>query len=272
MFTPLGGHPQTQRLSRLAVARKPCVYPAWRAQNPEPCTERIPSPACGGRGFHEKNARIFFMGTREGGRRPEGGIQTQCLPRLAVTHKPSIYPAWRPPANPVFIPLGALPFLQTQRLSRLVAANEPSVYPAWQQLTNPAFTPLGSSSRTQCLSRLAVARKPSVYPAWQQLTNPAFTPLGALLFLQTQRLSRLAATHKPSIYPAWRLATSPVFTPLGGLPRTQCLPRLAARHEPSIYPAWRLPINPAFIPLGAHPIQNLARKNPVPRLRGTGLP
>jgi len=30
VFIPLGGHPQTQHLSRLAAARKPSVYPAWR--------------------------------------------------------------------------------------------------------------------------------------------------------------------------------------------------------------------------------------------------
>ena len=89
---------QTQHLPRLAAAQKPSVYPAWRPPAnpafiplgalPFPRTlvlsrlaraqarslhEKIPSPACGGRGSHEKNARIFFMGTREGGRRPEGG-------------------------------------------------------------------------------------------------------------------------------------------------------------------------------------------------------
>ena len=183
-------------LSRLTAAREASVRPAWRAPNPEPCTERIPSPACGGRGSHEKNAHIFFMGAREGGRRPEGGIQTQCLHRLTATRKPSIYPAWRPPTNPVFTPLGG--YSQIQRLPRLAATHEPSLYPAWRPPTNPAFTPLGGHPQTQHLPRLAATRKPSIYPAWQLPANPAFIPLGS--YPQTQCLSRLAATHKPSIY------------------------------------------------------------------------
>ena len=134
---------------------KPRFYPAWRASNPEPCTERIPSPACGGRGSHEKNARIFFMGTREGGRRPEGGN-----------------------TNPVFTPLDGCP--QTQHLSRLATARKPSVYPAWLPPTNPVFTPLGGCPQTQHLSRLAAARKPRVCPAWRLPANPAFIPLGSL--------------------------------------------------------------------------------------------
>ena len=163
-FIPLGGCSQPQCLSRLAAAHKPSVCPAWRAPNPEPCTERIPSPACGGRGSHEKNARIFFMGTREGGRRPEGGIQNQDLSRLAAARKPRVYPAWWLPMNPAFIPLGGCP--RTQRLSRLADAREPSIYPAWWPPINPVFIPLGSRPQTQCLSRLAAAHESSVYPAW----------------------------------------------------------------------------------------------------------
>ena len=171
-------------LSRLTAAREASVRPAWRAPNPEPCTERIPSPACGGRGSHEKNAHIFFMGTREGGRRPEGGN-----------------------TNPMFTPLDGHP--QTQHLSRLAATHKPSVYPAWRLLTNPAFTPLGSHPRTQPLSRLAATHKPSIYPAWRPPANPAFIPLGS--YPQTQHLSRLAATRKPSVYPAWQPPTNPAF-------------------------------------------------------------
>ena len=108
MVIPLGSCPRTQHLSRLAVIHEPSVCPAWHTPNPKSCTERIPSPACGGRGSHEKNARIFFMGAREGGRRPEGG-----------EYKTRIYPAWHPtlPTNPGFVPLGGL--LRAQRLSRL---------------------------------------------------------------------------------------------------------------------------------------------------------
>ena len=84
VFIPLGGHSQALCLYRLARAKSRTLY------------GKNPFPACGGRGSHEKNARIFSMGTREGGRRPEGGIQTQCLPRLTTARKPSIYPAWRP--------------------------------------------------------------------------------------------------------------------------------------------------------------------------------
>ena len=35
----------------------------------------------------------------EGGRRPEGGIQTQRLSRLTAAHEPSAYPAWHEPSN-----------------------------------------------------------------------------------------------------------------------------------------------------------------------------
>ena len=110
--------PPAQHLPRLARCPRTQCLSAWRAPKPESCTEKILSPACGGRGSHEKNARIFFMGTREGGRRPEGGntnpafilpgghSQTQHLSRLAAAPKPSIHPAWRPSTNPVIIPLG----------------------------------------------------------------------------------------------------------------------------------------------------------------------
>ena len=66
-FIQLSGCLQTQRLPRLAAAHEPRVCPAWRAQNPEPCTERIPSPAFGGRW-------------------PKAG---------RGEYKTSIYPAWR---------------------------------------------------------------------------------------------------------------------------------------------------------------------------------
>ena len=61
-------------------------------------------------------------------------LPTQCLSRLAPypSHKPSVYPAWRLPTNPVFIPLGAYP--RTQVLSRSAAAHKPSVYPASAQV------------------------------------------------------------------------------------------------------------------------------------------
>ena len=143
-FIPLGGRPQTPYLSRLAATHKLSIHPAWRPlTNPvfiplvgHPQAQylsrlartqsrivhgKIPSPACGGRGSHEKNARIFFMGTREGGRRPEGGntkpafiplggcSKTQYSSRLADTRKHSIYPAWPLPTSPVFIPLGSRP-------------------------------------------------------------------------------------------------------------------------------------------------------------------
>ena len=211
MFIPLGSCPQTPCLSRLAVARKPSIYPAWRAPNSESCMGKSLPPLAGGRGSHEKNARIFFMvpGKVAEGRKGE--------------YKPSVYPAWLPPTNPVFTPLGGCP--QTQRLSRLAATrkprvypawrppHKPSVYPAWQPPTNPVFVPLGSRSRTQRLSRLTAFPKPSVYPAWRPPANPAFIPLGA--------------------------PTNPAFIPLGGRPQTQRLSLLAAAHKPSIYPAWR---------------------------------
>ena len=158
-FIPLGSCSQTQYSSHLTTARKPGVYPAWRAPNPEPYTERIPSLACGGRGSHEKNARIFFMGTREGGRRPEGGIKNQDLSRLA----------------------------RTQYLSRLAVSTSTmtlhrkenvETLPATSQKTRSPWLSRLALPRTQHLSRLAVAR------------NPVFIPLGGCP--QTQRLSRLA--------------------------------------------------------------------------------
>ena len=136
-FIPLGGRPQTPYLSRLAATHKLSIHPAWRPlTNPvfiplvgHPQAQylsslartqsrivhgKIPSPACGGRGSHEKNARIFFMGTREGGRRPEGGNK-----------------------NPAFMPLGGS-----------------SIYAAWQaqylhRLAGPAVTPLGALSNPE---------------------------------------------------------------------------------------------------------------------------
>ena len=128
MFILLGGCSRGQYSSRLARIQSRIVH------------GKIPSPACGGRGSHEKNARIFFMGTREGGRRPEGGNT-----KLA------------------FIPLGSCS--QTQYSSRLTTAHKPSICPAWRLPTSPVFIPLGGHSQTQRLSRLPVARKPSVYPA-----------------------------------------------------------------------------------------------------------
>ena len=94
---------QPRRLADPAITPlgEPGNHAAWRGQ----CLSRlvrcqsqilhgkIPSPACGGRGSHEKNARIFFMGTREGGRRPEGGIKNQDLSRLA---DPAITPLGEP--------------------------------------------------------------------------------------------------------------------------------------------------------------------------------
>ena len=165
MFILLGGCSRGQCSPRLARPQSRMVH------------GKIPSPACGGRGSHEKNARIFFMGTREGGRRPEGGntklafiplgscSQTQYSSRLTTTHKPSICPAWRLPTSPVFIPLGG--HSQTQRLSRLPVARKLSVYPAWRLSASSAFIPLGGYPRAQDLSRLAAAHEPSIYPAWR---------------------------------------------------------------------------------------------------------
>ena len=248
VFIPPSAHPIPNR--------------AW--ENPFP-------PLAGDGAPMKKNARIFFMGTREGGRRPEGG-----------EYKTSIYPAWRASTNPVFIPLGG--HSQTQYSSRLADTRKPSVYPAWRAPnpescmgkslpplageggrrpeggnTKPAFIPFGGCLQTQHLSRLAAARKPSVYPAWPLPTNPAFIPLGSCS--QTQCLSRLAATHKPSVYPAWR-APNPESC-MG-----KSLPPLAGeggrrpeggKYKTSIYPAWRPPANPAFIPLSSCPrIQRLS--------------
>ena len=180
-FIPLGGHPQTQCLSRLAANREPRFYPAWRpSTNP-----------------------VFI---------PLGGcLQTQRLSRLAAAHEPSIYPAWRPSTNPVFIPLGGHP--QTQCLSRLAAIYKSRFYPAWrlpnpESCTEKSLPPLageggrrpeGGNKKPEFIP-LAAAREPSIYPAWRPSTNPVFIPLGGCL--QTQRLSRLAAAHEPSIYPA----------------------------------------------------------------------
>ena len=193
----------------------------------------------------------------------------QYLSRLAASHEPRFYPAWRLATNPGFIPLGGLP--RAQVLSRLAASHEPSIYAAWRLATSPAFIPLGGYPRAQCLSRLAATREPSVYPAWRLATRPVFVPLGGLspnpafipLAARYAPSVRPAwrALHEPSIYPAWRLPTNSVFIPLGGCSRTQCLSRLAVAHEPSVYPAWRMSANPAFIPLGGLP-----RAQCLPRL------
>ena len=142
-------------------------------------------PPLAGDGAPMKKMLAFFSwvpGKVAAGRK--GGIQTQCLHRLTATRKPSIYPAWRPPTNPVFTPLGG--YSQIQRLPRLAATHEPSLYPAWRPPTNPAFISLSSHPPTQPLSRLAAIRKPSIHPAWRSPANPVFIPLGS--HPQTQHL------------------------------------------------------------------------------------
>ncbi|EHM54843.1 hypothetical protein HMPREF9080_01072 [Cardiobacterium valvarum F0432] len=65
---------------------------------------------------------------------PLGGSSgTQCLSRLAAVCEPSIYPAWRRFASPVFIPLGG----------NLRA----HVYPAWRWFVSPVFVPPGGHFR-----------------------------------------------------------------------------------------------------------------------------
>ena len=120
------------------------------------------------------------------------------MPRLAAAEESRVYPAWRPPANPAFIPLGGRS--RTQHLSRLAAARKPSIYPAWRLPTNPGFIPLGGCPRTQ------------VYPAWRPLASPGFIPLGGCP--RTQVLSCLAAAHELRFYPAWqwgRAQSNPVL-------------------------------------------------------------
>ena len=195
------------------------------------------------------------MGTREGGRRPEGGNkkpafiplgshpQTQHSSRLAAAHKPSIHPAWLPPTNPVIIPLGGHP--QTQHLSRLAAARKTSIYPAWPPSTNPAFIPLGSRPQTQHSSRLAAAHNPSIHPAWQPSTNPAFIPLGARQIpslIRNESLPPLAGDGAPmkKMLAFFSWVPGKVAEGRKGGIQTQYLYRLAAAHKPSNHPAWRL--------------------------------
>ncbi len=154
------------RCAKVHPAREASVRPARLA-----CTQsrivhgKIPSPACGGRGSHEKNARIFFMGTREGGRRLEGGN-----------------------TKPGFIPLGGRP--QTPYLSRLAATHKLSIHPAWRPLTNPVFIPLGGHSQAQYLSRLARTQSRIVHG---KIPSPAC----GVRWPQTGR-----GEYKTSVYPA----------------------------------------------------------------------
>ena len=156
------------------------------------------------------------------------------LSRLTAFPKPSVYPAWRPPTNPVFVPLGGRP--QTQHLSRLAACHEPSVYPAWRPPANPAFIPLNGRPQTQRLSRLAATRKPSVYPTWLLPANPAFVPFGSCP--QTQHSSRLAvSTSTMTLRRKENVETLPATSQKT---RSPCLSRLAAfrtawRTQPTIY-------------------------------------
>ena len=150
------------------------------------------------------------MGTREGGRRPEGGN-----------------------TKPGFIPLGGCP--QTQHLSRLTVSISTMTLRRKENVeTLPATS---QKTRSPWLSRLAAAHKPSIYPAWRPLTNPVFIPLGAAAnpaFIplggcpRTQHLPRLVAAHKLCVYPAWQSPANPVFIPLGGCLRIQRLSRLVA--------------------------------------------
>ncbi len=105
---------------------------------------------------------------------PLGGRpQTPCLSHLAPcpSYKPSVYPAWWPPANPVFNPLDAhqiLNLVWKESLPPLAGDGAPMKkcshffhgYPGrWPQAgrgnTKPAFIPLGGCPQTQHLSRLA---------------------------------------------------------------------------------------------------------------------
>ena len=119
---------------------KPCVYLAWRRD--QPLSRLAESPA------------FTSLG---------GLSRTQYVSRLAAFREPSVYPAWRPFTSPVFIPLGGLS--RVQCLSRLAA------------IMSPVSIPLGGLLRAQYSSRLAAFREPSVYPAWRSFANPVFVPL-----------------------------------------------------------------------------------------------
>ena len=71
-----------------------------------------------------------------------------------TSRNPSVYPAWRLAADPVFVPLGALPFPQTQHLSRLAACRRPSFCPAWRPALSekPGSIPLGGWFAVRCLA------------------------------------------------------------------------------------------------------------------------
>ena len=135
-----GGHSQTQALSRLAATHKPCVYTAWRAQNPEPCTERIPSLLAGD-GAPMKKMLAFFSwvpGKVAAGRK--GGIQTQRLSRLAVSTSTMTL---RRKENVETLPATDQK-TRRQGLCRVAATHKPRRYPAWRPLTSPVFIPLGA--------------------------------------------------------------------------------------------------------------------------------
>ena len=158
--------PRTQVLSRLAACHKPSVYPAWRlATNPAfiplgglPQTQRLSrlTVSTSTMTLRRKENVETLPATSQKTRSP-------WLFRLATAHNPRFYPAWWLTTSPGFIPLGGLP--RAQVLSRLAARREPRFYPAWRLATSPVFIPLGSCPQPQVLSRLAPypSHKPSVY-------------------------------------------------------------------------------------------------------------
>ena len=211
------------------------------------------------------------MGTREGGRRPEGGIKPQRLSRLAAQQirrlagpvfvplgGTSVYAAWRGQylcrlAGPVFTPLGGA--------SVCLAWRQPSIYLAWRQgqylsrLAGPAFMPLGGASvclawLDQCLRRLVR----SVFTPLDALPNPESCTEKSLLPLAGEGGRRPEGGNKnptfislggsantplggASICAAWqgqylRRLAGPVFTPLDGV-------SIYAAWRASVYAAWR---------------------------------
>ena len=213
VFIPLGSYSRAPCLSRLAATHEPRVYPAWRAQNPEPCTERIPSPACGGRWTQAGRGE----------------------------YKPSVYPVWLLPANPVFIPLGGRP--RNQHLSCLVVSTNTMTL---RRKENVETLPATSQKiRSPWLSRLAVAYEPSICPAWRLLQNSVFIPLSARQILNLVRKEFLpllagdgAPMKKMLAFFSWE--PGKVAEGRKGGIQNQHLSRLAAAREPSVYPAWRL--------------------------------
>ena len=128
-FIPLGG------------CHEPSVYPAWR---PFASPVFIPLGGKSSVCLAWRQPRVYlawrlFHSSRSRQHRPGGLKPTLHKPCVYLAWRRD-QPLSRLAESPAFTSLGGLS--RTQYVSRLAAFREPSVYPAWRSFANPVFVPL----------------------------------------------------------------------------------------------------------------------------------